>query len=849
MTTLTAVTAASFINSLGVNTHIDFNNYGYQNLATVESALEYLGIKNVRDSAQSSSDLTAWLQVAQATGVKFDDYMPEGSPASMQSALNLVSQLAAEGVLNMIEGGNEEDDAYAASLGNTLTITAQFQQQVWALGQALHLPVINMSFGAGWTATNDWHGDYDKVGDLSAYTNYANAHTYPNPGQSPDSAIQQINSDALLAAASRPVITTEIGWDNATFSQSSVAQYVVQAALDGIKDGDVKLYYYALFDDGSGQFGLMNQDGTPKPAGVALHDLTTLLADTGATANSFTPGSLSFTLGGNQATDNTLLIQKSDGSDWLALWDETASTHSVTLTLASTASQIVVYDPVTGTSSVASVSNSNTINLSLGNDPLLIEILGAGSGNSGNSGSTGSGSSGSSGSTTPSASSPDPVVTVPATPTVAANASTAVGGVSISDPWAAGNPGSLAITVSASTGSITMLDASGNRLAGSGSATIQVSGTLTQINADLATLSYSAGTSNATITVDIWDQAGVEANKAFDITVGSSAPSSSSGGGSSSSGSSASGTPGPTPDPVVMVPASETVVAGNKVAISGTSITDAWAAAAPGTLALNVTAAGGTVTMLDAGGNQLAGSGTNAIHVGGTLAQINSELATLSYTAGSAAGSGSVTVDIWDQAGVEATKSVSITISKPVTTVTIAANNTNPVETVSNTVITASSGSHMIFINGIGDTLTATGGTETVQANQGSNTITTGTGNDTILFGGSRNVIDAGGGNNRLFDSGSNNTIVLGANGGYDDVNGRTLQNGDTFDLRKLLAQTSWKGDLASIGNFLKVTTTSNNGVLSVDPTGTTGGATHIVATFESSGAMNLSTLLAHAIT
>ncbi len=26
----------------------------------------------------------------------------------------------------------------------------------------------------------------------------------------------------------------------------------------------------------------MNQDGTPKPAGTALHDLTTLLADTGA---------------------------------------------------------------------------------------------------------------------------------------------------------------------------------------------------------------------------------------------------------------------------------------------------------------------------------------------------------------------------------------------------------------------------------------------------------------------------------------------------------------------------------------------------------------------------------------
>src|SRR5579863_521412 len=395
MTTLTAITAASFINSLGVNTHIDFDNYGYQNLATVESSLEYLGVKNVRDSGESSADLTTWLQVSQATGVKFDDYIPEGSPASMQSALTLADQLAAEGVLNMVEGGNEEDDSYAASQGNTMAYTAQFQQQVYAMGQQYGLPVINMSFGAGWTAANNWQGDYGSVGNLSAYTNYANAHTYPNPGQPPDYSIQQLNGDALLAAGSRPVITTEIGWDASSFSESAIAQYAVEAALDGIKDGDVKMYYYALFNDSSGNFGLMNQDGTPTLAGTALHDLTTLLADTGANAASFTPGSLTFTLSGNQSTDNTLLIQKSDGSDWLALWDETAGTHSVTLTLASTASQIVVFDPVTGTSSIASASNTNTISVSLGNDPLLIEVIGAGS--TGSSGSSGSGTSGSSG--------------------------------------------------------------------------------------------------------------------------------------------------------------------------------------------------------------------------------------------------------------------------------------------------------------------------------------------------------------------------------------------------------------------------------------------------------------------
>ncbi len=708
MTTLTAITAASFINSLGINTHIDFDNYGYQNLSTVESSIEYLGVKNVRDSAQNSSDITTWAQVAQATGVKFDDYMPEGSVSAMQNALSLVPQLAQEGILNFVEGGNEEDDSYAASQGNNIQTTAQFQQQVYAMGQQYGLGVINMSFGAGWTAANNWEGDYPNVGNLSNVANYANAHTYPNPGQNPDYSIQQLNGDAKLAAGSDPVITTEIGWDGNTFTnEAQVAQYVVQAALDGIKDGDVKMYYYALFNDSSGNFGLMNQNGTPTLAGTALHDLTTLLADTGTNAASFTPGSLTFTLSGNQSSDNTVLIQKSDGSDWLALWDETAGTHTVTLTLASTASQIVVFDPVTGTSSIASASNTNTVSVSLGNDPLLIEVIGAGStgsSGSGTSGSSGSGTttgggtgsgSGSSGSTTTTpAAPPDPVVTVPAAASVTQNGTVAITGVSIADAWGASNPGSLTLTVSASNGDVTMLNASGSKLAGSGTGTIQVSGTLAQINAELATLSYTAGTASGTIDVDIWDQAGVEGNKSFEMTA--TAPTSS-GSGSSSSGSSSSSS-GPAPNPVVTVPPSATVATSSTVALSGVSIADAWAAAASGTLALNVTATDGTVTMLGANGSALTGSGTSAIHVSGTLSQINAELSTLTYTAGSATGNGSATVDIWDQGGVEATKSVAVTIDKPVTTIAIAASNASPVETASNAVITASAGDHMIFL-------------------------------------------------------------------------------------------------------------------------------------------------------
>src|SRR6185312_13670656 len=260
---------------------------------------------------------------------------------------------------------------------------------------------------------------------------------------------------------------------------------------------------------------------------------------------------------------------------------------------------------------------------------------------------------------------------------------------------------------------------------------------------------------------------------------------------------------------------------------------------------------------------------SSAIHVSGTLSQINAELATLSYTAGGA--NDSVTIDVWDQGGVEATRSVGVTVgggaagagtptpapTAPTGTtqtgttqsITIAADDASPVELVDNASISASAGDHMIFIGGTGNAVTATGGTETIQAYQGGNALTAGASDDTLRFAGANNSVDAGGGNNLLFDSGTNNTIVLpGASQGYDDIYGYTMTNGDMFDMRAMLSGTGWNGDLAGIGNFVSVAASGNDAVISVNPSGTAGGS-YAVATLEGTGPVSLGTLLSHAIT
>jgi hypothetical protein len=146
---------------------------------------------------------------------------------------------------------------------------------------------------------------------------------------------------------------------------------VLDAVFDGIKLGDAKMYFYALFDDGSGNYGLMNANGSSKPAGAALHNLMTILADPGISGSA----SLAYSVTGSTANDNAVLIHKSTGPFELAVWNEIDAPHPITVKLAAVASRISLYDPTKSSAANRTLSNARTISFTVPNHPLIVEVV------------------------------------------------------------------------------------------------------------------------------------------------------------------------------------------------------------------------------------------------------------------------------------------------------------------------------------------------------------------------------------------------------------------------------------------------------------------------------------------
>ncbi|MBB3444188.1 calcium-binding protein [Rhizobium sp. BK379] len=387
------------IDSFGIDTHIDYTDGKYSNIAEVVKALGYLGLDTVRDHAPTPvSDPYGQGHLGDAAdaGVKFvfvsgrDD-----TPATVVQRLHAFVE-AHPGSIVGIEGPNEVNNwpvAYKGLSGEAAAVA--YQKDLFNAVNAdpllKDIPVLGFT---GYT--------------VASSNDYTTIHTYAKEGDQPFSWLSRESGNQMQADPGKPLTITEIGYHTSLTAdtnggwegvdETTQAKLLLNTLMDGAFLGSKGTFIYQLLDaysdpQGSDQekhFGLFRLDYTPKPAATAIHNLTEILEDDGATQTSFNPGTLNYSINGLPSTARSYLTEKSDGSYQIIIWNEPdiwnqttdkaiqAAATNVSVNLGGAFGTVQVYDPLAGDTPVKSFSNISSLNLDVVDHPIIINIAAGG---------------------------------------------------------------------------------------------------------------------------------------------------------------------------------------------------------------------------------------------------------------------------------------------------------------------------------------------------------------------------------------------------------------------------------------------------------------------------------------
>jgi IPT/TIG domain/Putative Ig domain len=323
-----AQSADAFVDSAAVNVHLHYTDTVYaSNFAAVENALKGLGVRHIRDGLID----TTWtpyydrLNELGRSGIKSDLV----TSANQSAALLAAYPQRVPDSLEAYEAPNEYDSSGDPNWSATLnSFVVLLHGAVKSGPVASQFPIYGPSLTQ--------QGSYPKMAPAAPFFDSANLHNYlggRNPGTSGWGGNGYGSIDWNLALANtawpgKPVVTTETGYINDLSKANSVPEdisgkYLPRLLLEQWLHGIHRTYIYELVDIGTqladNGFGLLHNDFSPKPGYNAIKSLLGLLTDPGP---AFPLGNLDYKLSGNVTNVHHLLLEKRDGTFYLALWIE-----------------------------------------------------------------------------------------------------------------------------------------------------------------------------------------------------------------------------------------------------------------------------------------------------------------------------------------------------------------------------------------------------------------------------------------------------------------------------------------------------------------------------------------------
>jgi hypothetical protein len=380
--------AFDFLGGLGVNVHLQ---QAADTPKAVIAEMSYLGLDHVRDHAigpLTTPAVAAGFGQIAAAGLQFDWLTGGPLPATLTDLHQFLS--AHPGAIATIEGPNEINNSPVTY--NTLTGVPGAVAYQAALYSLVHgdaaiatLPVL----------------EFTSAALIAAPADATNVHPYPSLGAQPFAALNTANTRQSAFMVGAPVYFTEVGYSSMPFAAGgggvdlgTQAKLTLNLIMDTASIGVRATYLYDLIDDGADplgsygpdHFGLFTVSGTPKPAALAIHNLTTILADAGGQAASFNPSALSYSLSGLPASGSAYVVEKSSGAYDLIIWAEppiwNASTHSpvaapaqsVTVDFPQPYASITVFDPLAAATPQQTLTDTGEVTLNVSDHPVVVEV-------------------------------------------------------------------------------------------------------------------------------------------------------------------------------------------------------------------------------------------------------------------------------------------------------------------------------------------------------------------------------------------------------------------------------------------------------------------------------------------
>ena len=417
-----AMKANDFLNTLGADTHLI---QGLETPAAIIAGLKYTGVRNIRDDAtRDTSKIAKLCSIHKATGAMVDELpIVDSDPHNIADTQAEYEQLAACGAMLAAEGPNEPNNFSFNYKGKTCSTRGSFLpcaqymaaeyamvkgdpklagMQVWDQTEPGAEPD---NAGLQFLTVPSGQGTIEPAGTV--FADVANLHNYVmGNGQKTIADNQAWSAESTaggpwdglvgeycnttwnkgyaatpLASCKMPKVTTETGWPSTSITQDQQGKLITNVDLSAAKLGWQNTFVYLLFDEpqaGNAGWGFFSQsDGTanvkPKLLGTYIHNMTTILNDT---SSDFTAGTVNYSVANEPSTVHDLLMEKSNGTYELIVWGDQVPPKSanVIANLGSSHPTVKVYDITSGTTPVQTLSNANSVPLTLRDHALIVEF-------------------------------------------------------------------------------------------------------------------------------------------------------------------------------------------------------------------------------------------------------------------------------------------------------------------------------------------------------------------------------------------------------------------------------------------------------------------------------------------